>query len=108
MEKITEIGINITDCRFKYHQLLSGIAQYHILDNNRNLTNTISTSIEKIDGEIDLYQFVSVTVTSYKETGSYIQCYLLDSNAMMDGPVSSGLSNETVFDRKFLNVFMKL
>ena len=98
MEQITQIGANITGCRFKHHQLLSGMVHYNILDGNKNITNTIPTNIVKIDGEVDIYRFMPVTVTSYKETGSFIQCYVFDSNAMVDGPVLSGLSNKTTLN----------
>ena len=108
MQPATEEGVEITGCRFNYHQLVSGQIFYIIIDGaGRTSSHYIPVNVSKISQAIDqatsednLYELDSVTITSYNETGQFVQCRLFDPNVMIDGPALSDLSNQTVFECK--------
>ena len=77
----------IKGCSFKFHQDLTGFASILVMDINKSLIREVKSDLKKLSTE-DTYEISSVRLTTYKESGNYFQCKLIDTVSMADAALS--------------------
>uniref|UniRef100_A0A7M6DLQ4 Uncharacterized protein n=1 Tax=Clytia hemisphaerica TaxID=252671 RepID=A0A7M6DLQ4_9CNID len=99
---LVNVGIKISGCTFKFHQLFDGKVNIRSLDDTETKIISIPSNLTKLSDD-DLYGIDPVVVDSYVDAGNYYRCKLKDLTIDNQSTSSSASSRLDVTVPEFLS-----
>lgn len=100
--------MNVTGCRFKYHQQFEGHLSVTILDVNMavvkeftSLSASKAATVTNAQASVDVYATDTVIIDSYVDIGSYARCQLVRQGIADPVLVMSNPSEKFNVSRKY-------